>query len=255
MKIDLRGHDIYLPSLEHGMEHELRMKKHIEENYPSILKENYPLYPHSYCAKCGSTPSFVISVDGSDTYRADTECAYKDGFPPIEAMLEVPSGEILLFNDFRKFYEKESDMIDINNTLGIKQYTEHYAKQGMAMHFISNTCASVAQISDKRLEIGYFECDKEENCEYEECSSSCPEYVEVNIIGSICTDLWWYCAVDKDAFEKRIGKTVEQFQEEYHATGAWPKVVRAKVIPGTYRTVGQYHIDQDHLFSYIEKME
>ena len=253
MKVDLKGHDIYLPSLEYDLERELKLKKLMEEKHPDIFKDGFPLYPHSYCGKCGDHPSFIVSPDGVSV--ANTECPYKEGFPPIEAMLEVPSGEILLFNDFRRFYEKESDMIDTNNIRGIQKYTEHYAKQGMVIHFIGNTCASVAQISDKRLEIGYFGCDKEEDCEYEECSSSCPDFVEVNKLGSICTDLWWYCAVDKDTFEKRIGRTVEQFQEEYHATGAWPKVIRAKVIPGAYRTVGQYHIDEEHLFSYIEKVE
>jgi len=252
MNIDLKGHDVYLPSIESDLERELKLKKLMEERHPDIFKDGFPLYPHSYCSKCGYNPSFTISSEG--IYTASTECIYKDGFPPIEVMLEVPSGEILLFNDFRRYYEVE-DFIDINNISGIKQYTEHYAKQGMIIHFIGNTCASVVQVSDERLEIGYFECDTEETCEYDECSTSCPKFIKVNKIGSICTDLWWYCAVDKDTFEKRISKTVDQFQEEYHATGAWPEVIRAKVIPGTYRTVGQYHIDEKRLFSYIEKVK
>ena len=122
----------------------------------------------------------------------------------------------------------------------------HYLKQAL-------THCSAGTVNNERLEIGNFMCEEEEGCELDTCPG--PSCKVVNKIGSICSDLWWYCAVDKDTFEKRIGKTVDQFEDDFHATGAWPCVVRAIVTPGTYRTVGQYHIDEDRLFSYIERVK
>lgn len=254
MKIDLRGHGYNIGYLEEEIKSQVRLFKSTEKTCPGFLKTMLDslMYPHCNCHTCGERISFKVS-DSWETYTSVTECHYKDGFPPIEALLEVPSGEILLFNDLRKAYENDENCIDTNTTDGIKQYTEHYAKQGLIIHFVGNTCPSVVQISDERLEIGYFPCKEEETCELPDCPG--PSCKVVNELGSICTDLWWYCAVDKDVFEKRIGKTIDQYEEEYHATGAWPDVVRAKVLPGTYRTIGQYHIDEDRLFSYIERIK
>jgi len=254
MKIDLKGHDYSLDYLEEEIKSQIRLFKSTEKTCPDFLSTMlvHPLYPHVNCPTCGERLSFNVS-DSWETYTSTTECLYKDGFPPIEALLEVPSGEILIFNDLRGAYEKEGKCIDTNTTDGIKQYTEHYAKQGMIIHFVGNTCPSVVQINDERLEIGSFTCEEEDGCELPECPG--PNCKVVNTIGTICTDLWWYCAVDRDTFEKRIGKTVDQYEDGYHATGAWPDVIRAKVIPGIYRTVGQYHIDEDRLFSYIERIK
>jgi hypothetical protein len=254
MKIDLRGHSRSVEYLEEILKSEIKLFDSTEKTCPGFKKAMYdaPMYPHCECNSCGERLSFKVS-DSWETYTSNTECKYKDGFPPIEALLEVPSGEILLFNDLRKFYDKPEERIDVCTTSGVELYTKHYAKQGLIMHFISNTSPDVVQINDERLEIGNFMCEEEEGCELDTCPG--PSCKVVNKIGSICSDLWWYCAVDKDTFEKRIGKTVDQFEDDFHATGAWPCVVRAIVTPGTYRTVGQYHIDEDRLFSYIERVK
>lgn len=256
MNINCNGHVTHIESVQQGIESEIRFTKRINEleqikgeALSALFAE--PFYVSSECFNCGKSLKFK-TTDGGETFIADTECAYKDGFPPIEVNLEVPSGEILLFNDFRSSYAKAEKFFSINNTAGKKQYTEHFAAQGLCMHFVGNTCPSVVQVSDERLEIGCFDCDKEDGCELPECPM--PECNRPNVLGSICTDLWWYCAVDREAFEKRIGKTTEQYQAEYHATGAWPEIIRAKVTPGTYRTVGLYHIDEDKLFSFIERI-
>jgi hypothetical protein len=106
----------------------------------------------------------------------------------------------------------------------------------------------VVQVNEERLEIGRFYCRKEDGCTQPQCPM--PECNRPNIIGSICTDLWWYCAVDKSEFEKRIGKTVDQYAEDNRES-----FVSAKVTPGTYRAVGQYHIDSNKLYSFIEKIK
>jgi hypothetical protein len=211
-----------------------------------------PIHTSSSCSTCGESPTFKTEDQG-ETFFAETECLYSGGFPPIEVLLEVPSGEILLFNDLRRSYEKAPNHININSTQGIKQHTEHYAKQGLITHFVGNSSPRVFQMSADRLEIRGGYCEKEDGCTLPECPMpSCGQGTQ---IGSICTDLWWYCAVDRAAFEKRIGKTAEQYEKEYHATGAWPEIVHAKVIPGTYRTVSQYHIDSEKLYSFIERVK
>ena len=212
-----------------------------------------PLFTSSDCHNCGRSIEF-FSKDQGETYIAEDECKYKDGFPPIETLFKVSSGVILLFNDFRHDYTDEEKMpyFNINTMAGQKAYSEYYAERGLIMHFVGNTCPDVVQVSDERLDIGCFYCEHEDGCELPECPS--PSCKIVNKIGSICTDLWWYCAVDQSEFEHRIGKTTEKYEKEYHATGAWPEIIRAKVTPGLYRAVGQYHIDEDKLFSYIEKI-
>lgn len=260
MNIDRRGHykgsQLLERSLTAEINSEIRFLKTMKEKFgveSSPEDFNHPFHPSNPCGNCGEDIKF-FTKDKGETLVAESECPYKDGFPPIEVTLEVPSGEILLFNDLREFYENEGKdpYFDINTNAGIKDYCEYIAKLGMVSHFVGNTCPDVVQVSPERLEIGNFRCEHEDGCKLPECPMpSCNRPTE---IGSICTDLWWYCAVDRSEFEKRIGKTTEQYQKEYNDTGAWPQIVRAKVTPGTYKAVGQYHIDSDKLFSYIEKI-
>lgn len=254
MKINCRGHRINEEAIESYIKIRLEFYKSLKifkDNPNAINLMLSGLFPSCECYFCGKSPEFT-ATDQEETFTADTECPYKNGFPPIEVNLEIPSGEILLFNDFRHCYQEQNEFISINNLQGQKLYTEHYAKQGLAMHFVGNSCPDVIQINDEKLEIGHFGCEKEDGCTLPECPM--PTCNRPKKIGSICTDLWWYCAVDCASFEKIIGKTTDQYEEEYHASGRWPDIVRAKVIPGTYRTVGQYHIDSDKLYSYIERI-
>jgi hypothetical protein len=242
MNIDCRGHTMNEDGVKQTLESDIRVWIRTSERIgkPEIIPVLFdnPFFTSRACHVCGEEPDFR-TTDKGENFIAESECLYKDGFPPIEVNLEVPSGEILLFNDFRQCYEKEKNHIDVNSTLGIKLYTEHYAEQGLIIHFVGNSCPSIVQISNERLNIGWV--DKEGD--------------DTKIIGSICTDLWWYCAVDRVNFEKRIGKTTEQFEKEYHDKGYWPDIIRAKVTPGTYRTVGQYHLDNDKLYSFIERIK
>ena len=253
MKIDCCGHTMNKGNIERDLESDIRIWKKVLADRPEVIPEIFknPFHTSSSCFACGDSPRFKTEDQG-ESFVAETECQYKDGFPPIEVMLEVPSGEILLFNDLRHCYEQEKEHIDVNSTLGIKLHTEHYAKQGMITHFVGNSSPGVFQVSDERLEIRSGYCEKEDGCTLPECPM--PSCGMSKKLGSICTDLWWYCAVDKDEFEKRIWKTTEQYKEEY-PRGSWPDIIRAKVIPGTYRTVGQYHIDSEKLYSFIERIK
>lgn len=187
------------------------------------------------CHKCGQRVNFkVVELNGQVGLQATTSCKYKKGFPEIKVSLKVLSGEILLFNDLREFYGEQPDT-NVNTLAGEKEYAKEYAKRGLATMFIGNTCPEVSQMSRKCLMVGI-------------------KSLKGKKLGSICTDLWRYCAVDRAEFEKKAGKTVEQYMEEYHARGAWPEVIRAKVVPGVYEVTGRYHLckDQNGIFSTIQ---
>ena len=191
------------------------------------------------CQECGECLTFSVAP-GLKKIVAESKCKYPKGVPEIVVNLEVPSGEILLLNDFREIYKKPEYRLSLNTNAGVKQYTELYAKQGLITHFVGDRSVTVLQTSKEELLIG--------------CA---PLKKRGKKLGSICTDLWWYCAADKGAFEKRAGKSVEQYQKEYRDTGAWPEIVRAKVKPGTYRTTGRYHLlkkGEPEIFSTIKRI-
>ena len=185
------------------------------------------------CPECGRRVRFDL-VDGVKLVASGRRCKYPNGHPEIVTHLDVPSGEIVLFNDFRHVYYANDYKVDfnLNTTDGIRQYSEFYAKRGLIIHFVGNTCPRVHQVDEGNIQIGSWWEDDEEKGPGEK-------------LGSICTDLWWYCAADREGFEKKARKTVEQYQKEYHKTGAWPKIIRAKVKPGRYKTVGRYHMLDD----------
>jgi len=220
MKFNTRGHDVYKPELLFAAERQKQMGK--------LLKMDAT--PFSQCHKCGKRIGFKVN---KENVIAESKCKYSRGVPEIVVKFKVPSGVIVLFNDLRRFYT-DGDF-DVNTLAGQKEYSESMAKQGLVTHFVGNTCPNVYQKGNK-LFIGS---------------------LKGKPIGSICTDLWWYCAVDKDALEKRMGKTIDEYQKEYNATGAWPKLIVARVKPGVYKAAGRYHLshnDKNSVFSVIEPM-
>jgi len=195
---------------------------------------------YSGCDCCGKRLKFkVIKTKKGLRLRSTTKCRYPDGYPEFKVKLKVPSGEILLFNDLRGRYEDEkmhSMRCDLNTTPGDAKYTREFAKRGLATIFVGNTCPGVHQVNRKRLLVG---------------TSKGGERAKT--IGSICTDLWRFCAVDRAGFENQIGKTVDTFEKEYHDSGRWPDVVRAKVRPGIYEVSSRYHRAKDNdVYSIIQ---
>ena len=189
---------------------------------------NDPKVPWHYetCNVCGERVGFVISKD-QKSLNAITSCAYSDGFPPIKVELKVPSGEIVLFNDLRKFYPVEKDDINVCALSGQKAYTELYAKEGMILQFVSNTSPTVFQPNAKTIRIGGTTRAGRKK------------------LGSICTDLWWYSAADSTDLENRMMMSVADYQALYASKGAWPKLIIAQVIPGVYEASGLHHLIGD----------
>lgn len=224
IKCYVRGHSVNIEALQYEYEFTAKLASFID----------VPVKVRGECHNCGKRIEFSLKAPSKRSMIglvAETVCEYKDGFPEIVTYLDVPSGEIVLFNDLRKFYEKPTKYMDICSNIGTKAYSEYYAEQGLILHFVGNTSPDVYQRGNV-LSIGRVSRGKN--------------------IGSICTDLWWYCAADRIALEKVMGKTIKQYQKDYHAAGAWPQLVVAKVKPGRYKTIGRYHLDEK-LFSVIKR--
>lgn len=235
MKYNFKGHTIH-PIIQQEYEYRLQshysFKKFITNKTQEELAE-ITIQVYMECANCGERVEFPFK-ENADELVANTSCKYKDGFPEIVTYLDVPSGEIVLFNDLREFYkesEESINMINICTNAGIKAYSEAYAKQGLVTHFVGNTCPNVSQ-KGNTLSIG--------------------ESKRGKVIGDICTDLWWYCAADRVALERAMKKTAEEYQKDYRATGAWPELIIAKVKPGRYKTIGRYHL-HEKLYSVIKR--
>jgi len=257
LEVNFQGHHFHEEYLRSEFLRSIKLRDTLIQKNPEIYVEHFKGFfcVIETCGTCGKRVSFKRSDPQDETkeeYTADTACQYKDGFPPIEALMEVPSGEILFFNDIRREYNDE-ESFDICTIKGTKEFTDFYAEQGLIMHFVGNTCPSIFQVSPDKLEVGHaaYDIDDEENIPETPPSSCDPN----KSIGYVCTDLWWYCAVDRSIFEKHIGKTIDQYVEEGIAKKRNTDYVLATATPGTYKTVGQYHIDSDHLFSYLERVK
>lgn len=192
-----------------------------------IFSEEERRLGHDYCYVCGKKVEFFIQ--GKKIF-IDTECEYKDGFPEIEVELDVPAGMLIFYNDLRRIFPEPPDRY-VNYLSEVKLHSEDYAKLGMIHIFTGNTCPRIYQVNDSHLIIGndYSEDEKIKN-------------IAGKVVGSICTDLWWYSAVDKDVFEKNAGMTLDDFDKAEEKRGVWTRLDRIKVKPGRYKATGRHHL-------------
>jgi hypothetical protein len=101
-----------------------------------------------YCYQCHSrTP---VHFDGKAFFLKDA-CAYN--FKTLTVDVPVPSGKLLCGNDFRSVFPEVRH--SVNQLAGIFDTTRDYAGHGMFFPTTSDTSASVDQISDSMIKIGY----------------------------------------------------------------------------------------------------
>jgi hypothetical protein len=207
-----------------------------EEDINKLLQEGIEHWSSLDCEKCGERVSFSLVDNGTKLEASGKRCAYEKGHPEIVTKINVPSGVLVMYNDLRRVMgdDRKCHDFNINSTAGIRQYSEWYAKKGMAMHFLSNTSPDVWQPSEDRLLIG--KPTKKEG---------------KKVVGNICTDLWWYCAIDKDLFEKKARMTIDDFNKAEEKRGAWTRLVIVNVKPGVYKTIGRYHLVNDEKRNYV----
>lgn len=163
----------------------------------------------SPCGECGNRVYFERV---GSTLVAKSECDMPGGIPPYDVLLNVPSGRIVMANDLREMTMVEGSF-NVNTTKGQMDLTRAYAEDGMAHIFTGNTCPGVYEQSE-----GY--AVALDNNSDATASDPGPKR------GSICTDLWWYSAMDKDLFEARCA------EQSIDPTGLIE--VELEVEPGVY---------------------
>ena len=154
-------------------------------------------------------------------------------FPPVEVEMNVPSGKIIIENDFRELWPEVPDYFDVNETLGLKLTTEAYGRYGMFHGFVGNSCPSVFQKGDT-FYIG--------NQGYDD-SDEIIDPLPGKRVGGVITDLWWYCVADLDDYLARGGKIEKR----------WSGPTIVDVAPGRYILKHYYGISTREEYDYKKK--
>jgi len=132
-------------------------------------------------------------------------CPRPEGLLQAVIRLNVPSGKLVFANDLRSWFRTPADY-DINSRLGCHLTTLEYGKIGMAHGFTGNTCPGIWRMPDGRILIANEPAGDRWDAEkktYIPIPESERETLGGEAVGSICTDLWWYCAVDQDELQRR----------------------------------------------------
>jgi len=160
-------------------------------------------WPHT-CLCCGEG-DFAWETNGAVLRIMGDPCPYPEGLPLTEWELNVPSGKLVVANDFRDLFPLlEEGVVDLNTAFGCRQMALAYAACGMSHAFVSNTNPGVYRCSDGTYKIA--NPPREEKWDPVE-----NRYVEIDPIpvfdgvrvAGICTDLWWYSICDYAEFERR----------------------------------------------------
>jgi hypothetical protein len=173
------------------------------------------------CSYCGHRDFYT---DGFKIWT-DRPCPLKDGIE-VKVSIEVPSGKLLVGNDFRNEFPVKNDDFYVNELHEMARCTETYAEEGPMLHFfVGNSCPSIYRSKDDPNKLicanPIYEEDGDEDGEiegYEKTGSS------------VCTDLWWVSIADYDEAAKR-GLTTDG--------PGWTENDVVEVEPGTY--VLDYH--------------
>lgn len=190
------------------------------------------------CSECGER--LKTTYDGRKIY-IESECEFVGGMKPWSFTVNVPSGKLIFRNDMRKLFpEVETHMkskgyVSINNKKGMRLWEESYAKHGLVLVHVDNTCPSVYDMPSGNVHVG-------NHMDYEKEVDLYEEYER----GSICTDLWAFSACDYDDFIKRGGVVEEE----------WPKdvVIDLKDGAGKYKVTCNYHTTDLKDYAIIEKV-
>lgn len=178
------------------------------------------------CSHCGQKIEAKL-VKGK--VKLTKKCKYPNGYPAYEFELNVPSGKMVVGNDFRGLFPVVGTYY-INNIIGCAKTTQQYAKAGLAHAFVGNTCPGLFKVNDKSFVIGV--------------QGRNNPIKGAKRVAGVCTDLWWYSIADYDEYVKRTGEKPEDVQ--------YVDVVKCE--PGVYKFKHQYHLVQDKypaIYTYV----
>ena len=162
-------------------------------------------------------------------------CEFKQN-QDYQVTIDVPSGQIVFVNDIRKIttYDEQRSPrcqeFSPSHFSGVLNNAKWFQERNMVYMQISNCACDVGVIDNQHLVVGG---------NFDEVKRGWQSFKKVKAkqVGSICTDLWAYCACDKDLFEKmRKEKNVE--------IKAFYNPVFVKVTPGKYTFKHQFESSQ-----------
>ena len=191
----------------------------------------------STCYICGEEVQWETN---GVNLRAQSRCAYPNGIPLVFE-LNIPSGNMIVGNDFRPEFDHQLDHqrdFNVNTAMGCVKNTKAMEAIGCAHAFVGNSCPGVYETGKDTFIVASGGYDEKKDKAIEP---------EGKLVASICTDLWWYSIVDEREFKKR--GCVDKYQFD-----------RVAVRPGAYRFThfygtGQKFKEYDKVPSVYTKVE
>lgn len=214
-----------------------------DDRYLTVLKNNKVKVHGSClnrCYKCGEEVAFILDLKTKKAV-AENECVCAKGIPPYSVEMDIPSGKIIFANDLRHWIDVAADY-DVNYVQGQRRTAEAYAANQMFHFSVGNTCPGI-YMKDGFITIGnpsYNADDDDDDADVDEdkiAEERAKPYGKK--LGSICTDLWWWCGVDYNHFKKVAGKDFDKVVKDHYTT-----VVKVK--PGRYKATGLTHLARAH---------
>lgn len=190
----------------------------IDETYSSLIEKinsgnfkYYELY-HDICSCERCSQKMILSIENWKLKfsifekKLDGSCDYshftkpEDCLPNMNYQLDVnfPSGELLITDwiripDFTNHVEVPPDKrytdFSLNHLLGRKNTTQHYAENFNFIFVSLSNIKADAYLDNGNLVIG---CEN-----YNEESGDFDEIKDLELVSSICTDLWGATIIDK----------------------------------------------------------
>lgn len=212
--VDHNGHNGYEPGILHDLEADLAITEiwSPKRNYAEYLTTSFEeaeryrvVLGFAFgtrdlrCGECGKPLTYRREGDRA---IAETACAYPGGLKPYRVLVNVPSGKIVFANDLRDLIVcDDPEGASVNYQIGQKLVTEAYGRTGLAHVFVGNSCPGVFRDGDA-LVVANRWIDEESDID-EETYARLDAELDAKRLGSICTDLWWYSAMDHDHFLTR----------------------------------------------------
>lgn len=229
--------------------------KHMDELFKkkNSVSIDYIDFEGEYCFKCGKRHNLRILSDGTLLER-NVEGSFNNGKivnTPLKPCLfseeivkrqftfntdTLIMSDYFRFNDniFSKWIGKVQGSVDINSAKGLVEETDHYLKKGVFKVQVGNSSPTVIKKGNS-FYFGYVKEDSE-------------KLLKNFHIGSICTDLWATCVMEKSVLMDVLlqnGRTKEQALKEIKDTVN----IEIKIEPGTYEITCNslsQHLSDDH---------
>lgn len=142
--------------------------------------------PSSYdhCGECGEPLKAYFEADTIHiSSESGNPCPHPRGLDRYSVEIDVPTGELVIANDLRKWFGEAptvpGEFCDLQTNIGLMRESQAYARLGLGYGFVGNSCPHVYLVGPDSFELGYGEKPKKK------------------ALGYVCTDLWWYSIADK----------------------------------------------------------